>query len=340
MSAESPLRELISDLAESAGPGGGAGELPQIWPEMVKLGLNVVGIAESSGGADGTLADLAVLSEALGQHGIGVPLIEASTSNWVLAEAGQHIDPASLSVIAVTAEAWDGEGPVTARLGGVAWARGADRVIVYPEAGSPVSFMIGDPGVSVEPGVNLAGEQSDTVVLTAARGAVLASAPERDVVLARLGVLWSAAVLGAVRGAYDLTREYVRTREQFGAPLVKIPSVAAGLATIRTQLLQADATVDRAVELSSSGAQDNSVLAAAAVARIVCATSATETARIAHQLHGAMGITAEYPLHRLTTKLWAWRDAVQSEARWSELVGDATLAQGENALWCELTATN
>ncbi|MFE3003366.1 acyl-CoA dehydrogenase family protein [Nocardia sp. NPDC059246] len=339
MSAESPLRELISDLAQSVGTGVGAGEVPQIWPEMVKLGLDTVGIAESNGGSDGTVADLAVLSEALGQHGIGVPLIQAATANWVLAEAGQRVEPGSLSLVAVTDSTLNIEGRLSARIGSVPWARSADRVIVYPAVGSPLVFRIGDPEMSIEPGLNLAGEQSDTVVLTAAAGAVLAQAPGRDAVLARLGVLWSAALVGSVRGAYELTRDYVRTREQFGAPLVKIPAVAAGLATIRTQLLQAETTANRAVEVYSTGASGNSVLAATAVARIICATSATETARIAHQLHGAMGITAEYPLHKLTTKLWAWRDAVLSESEWARLLGETTLEQGENALWCELTAT-
>jgi acyl-CoA dehydrogenase len=231
------------------------------------------------------------------------------------------------------------DGPVTARIGAVPWARGADRVIVYPVAASPVSFRIGDSGVSVEPGVNLAGEHSDTVVLEAAGGEPLLSAPARELVLARLGVLWSAALVGAVRGAYELTRDYVRTREQFGAPLVKTPAVAAGLATIRTQLLQAEATAAQAVEAYSTGTSASSALAAAAVARIVCASGATETARLAHQLHGAMGITAEYPLHRLTTRLWAWRDSVLSESGWARMFGDAALEQGEDALWRELTAT-
>ncbi|MVU80793.1 hypothetical protein GPX89_26510 [Nocardia sp. ET3-3] len=339
MSAESALRELISNLVATVGAVAGAGEVPELWLEMVKLGLDVVGVPEASGGADGSIEDLAQLSEALGQNGIGVPLIQASTANWVLSEAGEQVNAGVLAAVAFTDSTLNIEGRLSARVGPVPWARSAENVIVYTASGSPICYRIGDPGVSVEPGVNLAGEQSDAVVFTAAAGQVLAHAPTAGAVLARLGVLWSAALLGAIRGAYELTRNYVRTREQFGAPLVKIPAVAAGLASIRTQLLQAEASVYRAVEIYSIGPSEHAALPAAAIARTVCATAATETARLTHQLHGAMGITAEYPLHRFTTKLWAWRDAASSESEWAKLIGDITLERGERALWDELTAT-
>jgi acyl-CoA dehydrogenase len=48
-------------------------------------------------------------------------------------------------------------------------------------------------------------------------------------------------------------------------------------------------------------------------ARITAATAATDVARLAHQLHGATGITREYPLHRLTRRLRAWPDTETAE---------------------------
>ena len=63
---------------------------------------------------------------------------------------------------------------------------------------------------------------------------------------------------------------------------------------------------------------DNFVLIAAAV-KIRCAEAATAAASIAHQAHGAIGFSQEYPLHLLTRRLWAWRDENGSEA---ELAGD------------------
>ena len=43
-------------------------------------------------------------------------------------------------------------------------------------------------------------------------------------------------------------------------------------------------------------------------------------ASIAHQLHGAMGYSQEYPLHHRTRRLWAWRDAWVSQAEAEDTV--------------------
>jgi acyl-CoA dehydrogenase len=119
------------------------------------------------------------------------------------------------------------------------------------------------------------------------------------------------------------------TREQFGQPLVRIPAVAASLAMVKASVIQCDAALARA----SGGA-----LAAVAAARIIAGHAATQTARIAHQLHGAVGVTAEYRLHLFTKRLWAWRDAETTEHEWSVLLGELAAAGGEAVFWDELTA--
>jgi hypothetical protein len=50
-----------------------------------------------------------------------------------------------------------------------------------------------------------------------------------------------------------------------------------------------------------------------------------------------MGITQEDGLHRLTTRLWAWQDAVTSEREWSILLGEAAIDGGEQLVWSDLT---
>jgi len=51
------------------------------------------------------------------------------------------------------------------------------------------------------------------------------------------------------------------------------------------------------------------------------ATAAPAVARAAHQLHGAIGVTAEYSLHRWTTRLWSGRDWPRSQADWTDRLG-------------------
>jgi acyl-CoA dehydrogenase len=254
-----------------------------------------------------------VLARALGRHAISTPLIECAVANWVVATARGEAGTALRTITA----------------GGPAgWARHAGQIVCYRDGAAWLADP-GTPGVVVEPGTNVAGEPCDDVRLPGTALTALGSAPPADKARARLGLLRAAALTGAVEGAYELTRGHVATREQFGQPLVRIPAVAANLAMIKASVIQCDAALARA----SGG-----TLAAAAAARIIAGRAATQTARIAHQLHGAIGVTAEYRLHLFTKRLWAWRDAETTEHDWSVLLGELATAGGEAVLWDELTA--
>ena len=307
------LRDLIADIAAAhAEPP--AGELPSCWPVLVELGLPLVGIDEARGGSGGSVTDLTVLVRALGRHAISTPLIESSVANWVVASARGEVGPGLRTITA---------GPLDC----VGWARHADHLVLYRDDAAWLADT-GAPGLEVEPGANVAGEPCDGVRLAGAALAELGSAPPVMDARARLGLLRAAALTGAVEGAYELTRGYVSTREQFGQPLVRIPAVAANLAIIKASVIQCAAALARACD---------GTLAAAAAARVVTGRAATQTARIAHQLHGAIGVTAEYRLHLFTKRLWAWRDAETTEHDWSVLLGELAAAGGEAAFWDELT---
>ncbi|HTW03261.1 MAG TPA: acyl-CoA dehydrogenase family protein [Streptosporangiaceae bacterium] len=322
------LDDLIADIAaRHAEPP--PGELPACWETLVELGLPLVGVAEDRGGSGGSLADLAMLVRALGRHAISTPLIENAVANWVLAGARGDVAP-GLRTISLDAPA------------GVGWARHADQLVLYR---GDVALLADVAGLAIEPGGNLAGEPWDAVELDEGALTVLGPAPPAAEVRARLGLLRAAALTGAVSGAYELTREHLSTREQFGRPLVRIPAVAANLARIRAALIQCDAALDRAMigaaeplagDRPSVAAGD--WMAAVAAARVITGRAATETARLAHQLHGAIGVTAEYPLHRFTRRLWAWRDADATEHDWSVLLGERAAGGSEVLFWDQLTA--
>jgi len=323
---QAALRELIADLAASHPGESAAGELPGAWSNIRELGLDGIGVTEESGGSGGTLAHLAVIVDALGEAGLGLPVIEVATARWVLAHAGAAGD-AALPIVVLTGEA--GQPRVVPD---VPWGRSADLLIVYSEDGPPRAYDLTAGKATLSPDVNLAGEQRDTIDLGETTGRELAGAPAAAAVRERLGLLWAAALTGVMRGAYNKTRDHVRVREQFGAPLIKIPAVASAVANFKTQLLLAEAAVARAV-----GAGECADMASVASARIIAASGATEAARLAHQLHGAMGVTQEDGLHRLTTRLWAWQDAVTSEREWSILLGEAAIDGGEELVWSDLT---
>ena len=63
-----------------------------------------------------------------------------------------------------------------------------------------------------------------------------------------------------------------------------------------------------------------------------------EIARIAHQVHGAIGFTQEYALHDLTRRLFAWRDDYGYGRDWSRRLGAQALSVERRGLWPLVTS--
>jgi hypothetical protein len=69
----------------------------------------------------------------------------------------------------------------------------------------------------------------------------------------------------------------------------------------------------------------------------VCGRAATEGARIAHQLHAAMGVTREHPLHLSTRRAWSWRDETGTQRSWARSLGAWALAADAEGRWRWIT---
>lgn len=62
-----------------------------------------------------------------------------------------------------------------------------------------------------------------------------------------------------------------------------------------------------------------------------CSALAPQGAAIAHGVHGAMGIAAEFPLQIFTRALHAARLAFGTERVWQARIGAALLASGQSS---------
>lgn len=328
------LRGLVADVVDGV-PLDERGS-DRLWATLRDLGLPLVGVDEARGGSGGTFADLAVVVRALAERAVGLPVGENALASWVLAH-GRKVDGDDTTTLAFAVDGEYREDMAVLRIPAVPWLRRSGGVVVY-RGGDDASFIETGDGVEVDGAENLAGEPRDTLSVIGAVGTPLPFAPPMPEVRGRYTVLRAAAVAGAAEGAYRLTRDYVMQREQFGKPLSRIPAVAAGLAAMKVALVQVDAAVDRAVGLHTTDATTRRRLTAAAAAAVTAADTAAVCARTAHQLHGAMGVTREYPLHHYTKRLWAWPGEVGSETHSAEYLGAQALAHGEAALWDELTA--
>ena len=166
---------------------------------------------------------------------------------------------------------------------------------------------------------------------------ILETATVNDTDLYRAMIL-SARMAGALAAALDLSVQYTRERQQFGKPLASFQAIQQQLAVLAEEAAAADmaaASAFRAADLVAEEGGD-------AWFEIACAKlRANQAARvstgIAHQVHGAMGFTAEYRLQHLTKRLWAWGSECGNERYWAERIGAHIAARGHRNFWPDLT---
>jgi acyl-CoA dehydrogenase len=326
------LTDLIRNLAEDAG-NKVDDYTGSVWAQVRELGLAGIGMPEEQGGSGGGLADLMVVIRELARAGVSTPIVEASTAAYAIGAAPRE----GFETIVVMPD-WDVlSNAVTASFAGVPFADTASGLVIVT-ASSVVTVPLAGESVTVEPGRDIAGLPHACVRLDEASVAPISrgSAPE---VIDHLALARSAALLGSAWGAYELTRRYVTEREQFGAPLIKIPAVSTTLAQMAVRIRSAQSALGRATT-ACADAQTPALrrFGAVSAARISTATTASLVARTSHQLHGAVGITAEYGLHRYTSKLWALRDADESQLAYCRRLGARVRAEGEIQLWENISA--
>ncbi|MQY02283.1 acyl-CoA dehydrogenase family protein [Actinomadura macrotermitis] len=266
------------------------------WPALEEAGLTAVGVPEEAGGSGGTLADAAVLLRASGYHAAAVPLAETGwLAGRALAEAGLPVPPGPLTACADPRR--------------VPWARGAHRIVVVRDGEARVY----DPaGLEIVPGANLAGEPRDEIVLGGARP--VAAGPCGADLRLRGALARAVQLTGAMRRALELSVRYAGEREQFGRPIGRFQAVQQALAELAGEVAIADVAVRAAVRTP-----DDPVAVGAAKAN--ASRAAGTVASIAHQVHGALGVTAEHPLHTITLRLWSWREEFGGEAFWAGDLG-------------------
>ena len=141
-------------------------------------------------------------------------------------------------------------------------------------------------------------------------------------------VLLAAQMAGAMQRVLEMTLTYANERSQFGKPIGKFQAIQQQLAVMAEQVFAARMAAQMAC--ATSAALPQPLLAALAKAR---ASEAVPTVTaIAHAVHGAIGITAEYDLQLYTRRLHAWRLALGSELYWQRQIGVALLAGDDDFL--------
>ncbi|MCL4748169.1 MAG: acyl-CoA/acyl-ACP dehydrogenase [Burkholderiaceae bacterium] len=314
-----------------------------IWPEAMWDAVEQAGLArpqlpESEGGSGGTWRDAYTVLFAAGRHALPLPLGETMVGAWLLARAGIDVPPGPLAVAAFTGaepprvsaseSAWQLNGSAN----GVPWGGVAPHCVALAQGESTMVVLVARDQAALSPGSNLAGEPRDTLAWQAA--AALAAAPSRGDASELGALVRSAQMAGAIDRALELSVRYVLERRQFGRPLAGFQSVQQALAILAGH----GATTAMAAKAAFRAMDRGDASFEIAAAKILCGEAAGVVANLAHQAHGAMGFTREYPLHYSTRRLWSWRAEFGSDSHWAAWLGRRVAARGGEALWSDLTS--
>lgn len=320
--------DLLGDRSDPLGDGYDAA----LWSLLASSGLTTVGLPESAGGSGGSLAAAVVVARAAGAHAVRVPVADSAlVAGALLAATGLPLPAGPVVTGDGLLEA--GGGRVRGRLTRVPYARDAAGVVALCPDGTVAALDPAD--VEVVPGHNLAGEPRDDVVVDAAAGVAGSVDPALAQEIRLRGALArSAQIAGALGRVQRMVVAYAQQREQFGRPIAAFQAVQQQVAVLVGEASAADAAVSGAVTAwEAHGPRAGRTAFAVAAAKVRTAQAAGLAAAVAHQVHGAIGMTQEHALHVWTTRLWSWREEWGGEAAWSEALAAAAVSAGSTGLW-------
>jgi alkylation response protein AidB-like acyl-CoA dehydrogenase len=144
---------------------------------------------------------------------------------------------------------------------------------------------------------------------------------------------------GAMGQALALSIEHVNTRQQFGRPLGKFQAVQQSLAVMACEVRAVEAAAAAlAARLDAVGLDPAAADFEIAAAKLRANRAVGVVTAIAHQVHGAIGFTREYDLHRVTIPLMRSRSEHGNDAYWAAKLGRQVAGLGGQGLWEALTA--
>lgn len=323
---------ITSDVLKSAEQGA--------WPDKLWGAIDEAGfldvLAEQDTPIEERLALAAVLLKAAGRHLAPVPLGETIIVRMLLAE--RDIDPPqgplTFGLIEGHAHVHGDHSHIEGRGGRIPYARDAKAMLLSTRDGND-AVLLPARRLKVEHAKNIASEARDEVILTDTAGMTV-EAVSGPALMGVGATLRAIAIAGALERVLLQTTEYARTRVQFGKPIAAFQAIQQQLAILAGQTAAAGMAAEKAI---ADFAVPERMLRSAAFAKIRCGEAAGIAASIAHQVHGAIGITYEHSLHFATRRLWSWRAEFGSEAYWSEWVGKEAAQGGQDAYWPTLTAS-
>jgi alkylation response protein AidB-like acyl-CoA dehydrogenase len=305
----------------------------QIWRLFAEMGWLALPFPAPLGGGEGSMFDLALLMEAFGAALVVEPFVPSVVGGGMALLAGaspsqlEALIPALCEgrlrlALAATepASGYDVLFPATRaaraaegyRLNGakavVLGAPQADLLLVSAQAvehppGALSLFLVPSnaAGLRLRSYATIDGRRAAEVILDDVRlgpeallGAYGAGGPILERAIDACLVAFLAEAAGAVQAAFQLTADYLNTREQFGKKLAAFQALRHRIARIYVMQAEVRALCRQAAAAFSEAPGSDDAKEAIAAAKISVGQQGRQICEEAIQLHGAIAITDEY----------------------------------------------
>ena len=291
----------------------------ELWRNLEETGLSRLTSAEDAGPREA-----AIVLSGLAGHAAAVPIAETDLlATWLADKAGATV-PADGPLTAVLADADLCDGRITGTARDVPWPRAAVVLAAMTADALHVGVLI-DP--SVEESHNLAGEPRGTIAFDlAARDMPSLDSGVADELSVRGAWARCVQIIGALDAARDLTVAHTSERVQFGRPLNKFQAVQHSLAEMAGEIERGRAATELAVAAAADYGFDSAATDyAVTMAKVAVGRAVGPVTTIAHQLHGAIGVTVEHRLWLFTMRARSWADEFGTSAHYARKLGRLAL---------------
>lgn len=326
-------KNVSKELIDASEQGEWSGKL---WDTLVEAGLVSIGIDEELSGTGGDATDAFAVLRLAGKYAAPVPIFETIIAGWLLSD--QKVE----TTYQPTSFIMDWESDLKAQefvLKQVPWGRHVSQVVYIGNVNGRVKLvLLPTADAEVEQNQNIAGEPLDDLHF---KGIDLEAFTQFEVdaeaiteKVLNFAVLGKSAMMaGAMEQVLELSLFYANERQQFGRSIGKFQAVQHHLAALSSET----AVVLAALNYAVASFEDGTIKEELPLAKMKISEAAGTVAGIAHQLHGAIGMTHEHELHQVTRRLWAWREDFGNEMHWAKKLAKEYINNNELKLWDFIT---
>src|SRR6266436_7597435 len=199
-----------------------------LWQALTDAGLPLSWVAEDCGGSGASLAEGFSVLSAAGRFAIAVPLAETMLAGWLLSQAKIPSPDGAMTVAPASPKdriALNADGTLSGRARGVPFAKEVKHVAVLASGAAGLSIALVDAAsCRIEAGLNLAGDDSDTVTFTNAAPIAIKQAPkgfDQTSLMLMGAVARSLQIAGALESMLEVSVRYSNERVAFEKKISK-----------------------------------------------------------------------------------------------------------------------